>query len=73
MATLSTIPMTPTETTVQNSGAMASVVDNGPLLLSEKDDRLYRHITLENEMQVTKLAELLFFVLERNFWSSWRY
>ncbi len=28
------------------------VVDNGPLQISEQDDRKYRHITLPNKMQV---------------------
>lgn len=30
----------------------AAVVDNGSLQISEQDDRLYRHITLPNKMQV---------------------
>ena len=29
-----------------------AVVDNGQLEISEQDDRLYRHITLPNKMQV---------------------
>lgn len=36
-----------------------AVVDNGPLTISEQDDRLYRHITLPNNMQVDILLALL--------------
>lgn len=32
--------------------AAAMVVKNGPVHISEQDDRLYRHITLPNHMQV---------------------
>lgn len=31
----------------------ALVVDNGPVQVSEQDDRAYRHITLPNQMQAS--------------------
>jgi hypothetical protein len=37
--------------------AMASVTDNGPLEVSEQDERVYRHITLANKLQVLLISD----------------
>lgn len=35
-------------------GGGGGVRDNGPLVLSQHDDRVYRHITMPNQMQASQ-------------------
>lgn len=45
------------ETEESQQTPMGKVVDNEPVQISEQDDRKYRHITLENQMQVCRGKE----------------
>lgn len=53
------------ETAEGQQAAMDKVVNNGPVQISEQDDRKYRHITLENQMQVGARSKVPIVVIAR--------
>lgn len=61
MTTMAAVPAPGGEVTDNSAGGKgeAWVVDNGPVQVSEQDDRLYRHITLSNQMQASLTKQAL--------------